>query len=123
MKTILIAVAAVLVVAAGAFAWQRHQSLAQTKAELARVNSELQRTRSDLQAARGELATLQRQAAEQKLALDQLQADLSTARAFLEAEKGIGARLRDELLKAKEERSGGAKARTAKAKPAPGSAR
>jgi peptidoglycan hydrolase CwlO-like protein len=95
--------AGVAAAAAGAYAWMQHQDLAQTKAALNGANSELQKTRSDLTATQAELVALRKEFSEQQMALNQLQAEMANARAFVEAEKAISARLRAELVKMKEQ--------------------
>lgn len=101
--TILIAVLAVAAVGAVAFgAWQ-YQQHAQTRSALRAANADLQKARSDLKSTQDELIALQKRHSEQELALQQLQAEMATARAFVEAEKAVGARLRDDLAKQKED--------------------
>ena len=86
-----------------AFAWQEHQELAETRAELALANGQLQKARAERQALQTELAALRKEAMAAKLAMDQMQADLTAARSFLETEKAATLRLRDDLAKAKEQ--------------------
>ena len=95
-----LAVAAVGAVAFGAWQYQQH---AQTRAALRAANADLQKARSDLKSTQDELISLHKRYAEQELALQQLQAEMATARAFVEAEKAVGARLRDDLAKQKED--------------------
>jgi peptidoglycan hydrolase CwlO-like protein len=101
MKTIaasIVCLAAAL--AAAGFAWQRNQALEATKAELAGANSQLQKAKSDIGSLAAELEALRKESAEQKMAAEQLRAEVTTAKAFLEAEKGLALRLREELAKA-----------------------
>jgi len=101
--TILIAVLAVAAAGAVAFgAWQ-YQQHAQTRAALRAANADLQKARVDLKTTQDELIALQKRHSEQELALQQLQAEMATARAFVEAEKAVGARLRDDLAKQRED--------------------
>ena len=86
-----------------AFAWQEHQELAETGAELGLANGQLQKARTERQALQTELAALRKEAMAAKLAMDQMQADLTAARSFLETEKAATLRLRDDLAKAKEQ--------------------
>ena len=105
MRTmVIVAVLAALAAAgAGAFGWMQHQEHRQTKAALNSANSELQKARSDLKVASDELVSLRKQYSEQQMALNQLQAEMANARAFLEAEKAVSARLREDMAKLKED--------------------
>jgi septal ring factor EnvC (AmiA/AmiB activator) len=102
MKTLVTAVLLIATLAAGGLAWQQHQLLRNARSELARTNDELQRTKDLIRAMDVTLAALRKEAAEQKMALDQLQADLNIARTNVETEKAVSARLRDENAKLKE---------------------
>jgi hypothetical protein len=104
MKLIVVAaLAALAAVAAAGFAWQQHQAHLETRAALASAQSELQKTSTDLKTTQDELVAVRKQFSEQQLALNQLQAEMVNARAFVEAEKAVSARLREELAKVKEE--------------------
>ena len=105
MRTmVVVAVLAALAAAgAGAFGWMQHQEHRQTKSALNSANSELQKTRSDLKVASDELVSLRKQYSEQQMALNQLQAEMANARTFLEAEKAVSARLREDMAKLKED--------------------
>ena len=94
---------ALAAVGAAALAWHEHQELAETRAELAAAAGQLQKARAGLQAAQTELAALRKEAMAAKLATDQSQADLTAARSFLETEKAVTLRLREDLAKAKEQ--------------------
>jgi septal ring factor EnvC (AmiA/AmiB activator) len=119
MKTIAVAVVcAFAAVAAAGFGWMKYQELAAAKAQLTTTNTELQKTRADLRATQTELAALRKEAADAKLAMEQMQADLTTARSFLEAEKGVSARLRDELNQAKQQLAAAGRRPAAQAGPA-----
>lgn len=105
MKMMITAVlAAVAAAGAGAYGWMQHEEHARTKAALSSANAELQRTRTTLKTTQDELVALRKQFSEQEMALNQLQAEMANARAFVEAEKAISARLRGELAKTKEGR-------------------
>jgi septal ring factor EnvC (AmiA/AmiB activator) len=111
-KTKVVAAACVLGILAGAgLAWERHQSAAQARAELASVRSDLSQAQLDLRRTREERDTLHRASTEQKLQLQQMQAEMTHARSFVEAEKAVSARLRDEIVKIKEEFAKGGKPR------------
>jgi len=104
MKLIVVAVVAALAaVAAGGFAWQQHQAHLEAKAARASAQAELQKTSTDLKTTQDELIALRRQFSEQEMALNQLQAEMVNARAFVDAERAVGARLRADLAKMKEE--------------------
>ena len=121
MRTmVVVAVLAGLAAAgAGAFAWMQHQELRQTKSALNNANTELQKTRSDLKVASDELVSLRKQYAEQQMALNQLQAEMANARTFLEAEKAVSARLREDMAKMKEDFATALRAaRSSQARPA-----
>ena len=121
MRTmVLVAVLAGLAAAgAGAFGWMQHQEHRQTKSALNNANAELQKTRGELKVASDELVSLRKQHAEQQMALNQLQAEMANARTFLEAEKAVSARLREDLAKMKEDFATALRAaRSSQARPA-----
>ncbi len=104
MKLIVVAVVAALAaVAAGGFAWHQYQAHLETRTALARAQADLQKATTDLKMAQDELIALRRQFSEQEMALNQLQAEMVNARAFVDAERAVGARLRADLGKMKEE--------------------
>jgi septal ring factor EnvC (AmiA/AmiB activator) len=116
MKMIAVAIAAVIAAVAGAgFAWQRNQALEKTKAELASTNSQMQKAKDDMLAMRVETEALRKEFAEQKLAAERSRADLASAQSYLDAEKAVGARLREELLKTKEQLASAGRPRSAQA--------
>ena len=103
-KLIVVAVVCALAaLAAGAFAWQRGWAYAEASRDLAAANRELGSVRSDLAKTRAELERLQKEAVEQKIALEQMRVEVGQARSFIEAEKATGVRLRAELAEAKDE--------------------
>ena len=100
MKMMITAVlAAVAAAGAGAYGWMQHEEHARTKAALSSANAELQRAGATLKTTQDELVALRKQFSEQEMALNQLQAEMANARAFIEAEKAVSARLRGELAK------------------------
>ena len=112
MKLIVVAVAAALAaVAAGGFAWHQYQAHFETRTSLARAQAERQKSSTDFKAAQDELIALRRQFSEQEMALNQLQAEMVNARAFVDAERAISARLRGELAKMKEQLAAAPRAR------------
>jgi septal ring factor EnvC (AmiA/AmiB activator) len=95
--------ACVLGILAGAgVAWERHGAATQARAELAGLRADLDQVQVQLRRMREERDTLHRESTEQKLHLQQLQAEMANARSFLEAEKAVSARLREEITKMKE---------------------
>jgi Flp pilus assembly protein CpaB len=103
MKLIVVAVVAALAaVAAGGFASYQYQAHFETRTALARAHAELQKSATDLKVAQDDLIALRRQFSEQEMALNQLQAEMVNARAFVDAERAVSARLRGELAKMKE---------------------
>jgi len=118
MKMIAAAVVAVIAaMAAAGFAWQKSQALEGTKAELANARSQLQKASDDVLAMRAETTALRKEFAEQKLAADRSRAELATAQVFLDAEKAAGARLREELMKAKAQLASTSKPRSVQGAP------
>ena len=102
----------VLGILAGAgLAWERHQAAAQARSELAGVRSELNQAQLELRRMREERDALHRESTEQKLQLQQIQAEMANARSFVEAEKAVSARLREDIVKIKEEFAKGGKPR------------
>jgi len=102
MRAIVAVVLLLVAAAASAFAWERHQALAQKAAELARSTAEAEKARASLRSLQGEMDALRKEATEQKVAMEQLQADLNAARLQVDAEKEVGVRLREENAKLKE---------------------
>jgi len=104
MKTMVImAVLALAAVGAGAFGGMQYHEHAKTRSALNGANAELQKTRTDLKTTSDDLAALRKQFGEQQMALTMLQAEMTNARAFVEAEKAVSARLREDMAKMKEE--------------------
>ena len=118
MKTITIVVALAAALAAGGFAWQKHKELNEARAESMAQQVQLAKSRADLAKMGAEVEVLKKNVAEQKMEADKLRAELTTAQAFLEAEKALGLRLREDLAKAKEQLASASRARPAQAAPA-----
>ncbi len=120
MKMTAVAVASVIAaVAAAGFAWQRNQALEGTKLDLASANSQLEKAAASARTLEAAVDALRKESAGQKMALDQLRADLTTARAFLEAESSSSMRLREELARAKEQLASLSRGRAVQAVPSP----
>ncbi|HXR58845.1 MAG TPA: hypothetical protein VN747_05970 [Burkholderiales bacterium] len=100
-SALLAAVLALAALAAGGFAWHTRQALSETRRELAGVKSQLEKTQGELKTAQVEAETRRKQAEAQKAALEQAQAEVNAARHFLEAERAMNTRLREELVLAK----------------------
>lgn len=103
MRIAAVVVALLVAMAAGGFAWQRDQALEEASAELARVISELQKAKAEVRAMTADVAAARKELVEHKIAVDQLRTELTTAQSFLASEKAVGARLREELGKTKEQ--------------------
>jgi hypothetical protein len=100
-STLLAAVLALAALAAGGFAWQTHRALGDTQRALAGAKTQLDKTKADLKALQAEAAKQRKEAEAQKVALEQAQSEVNTARQFLEAERAMNTRLREELILAK----------------------
>jgi hypothetical protein len=87
----------VIAMAAGVFAFQRHQVAETAAAQAASLKAEAEKAQADLKAARAERDALRKEAAELKLAADELRAAAEVAGKFLEAERAVSARLREDL--------------------------
>jgi peptidoglycan hydrolase CwlO-like protein len=104
MKMIAVAVVSVIAaLAAAGFAWQKTQALERTKLELANAQSQLEKATASIRPLQATVDALSNESAEQKLALGQLRSELTTASAFLEAERSSSLHLQEELAKAKEQ--------------------
>jgi hypothetical protein len=97
------AVCVVGILAGAGLAWERHRAAAQARAELASVRFDLNQAQVELRRMREERDALHRESTEQKLQLQQIQAEMANARSFVEAEKAVSARLREEMVKMREE--------------------
>lgn len=94
---LLAAAASVAALAAGGFAGYTYLQLDETRRELAGARGLLDKAKTELKTLQAEAETLRKQAAAQKISLEQAQADLNAARQFLESERAASARLREEL--------------------------
>ena len=90
----------VIAVAAGAVAFARHQAASTAAAEVASLKAEAQKAQADLKVARAERDALRKEAAELELQARQLRSAADVAGRFLEAEKAVSARLREDLAMA-----------------------
>jgi len=104
MKMTLFAIASlVAVLAAAGFAWQRNGALEATRLELADANSRLQKAEARIKPLEATVETLRKESADRQQALDQLRGEFTNTRAFYEAERDMGLRLREELARAREQ--------------------
>jgi hypothetical protein len=94
------AAAVVVAIGAGVFAWQRHEAAEAAAAQVAGLKAEAQKADADMKAARAERDALRKEMAELKLAADQMRAEIDTAKQFIEAERAVSARLREDLAMA-----------------------
>jgi hypothetical protein len=102
MNRTVVAVGSVIVaLAVGGFAWRDNQALKATKLELANTGAQLEQARAAYRSMEAAAEGFRQEAVEQKLATDQVHADLNATKAFLEAEKGSSTRLREELTATK----------------------
>lgn len=99
---IAVIVLAVIALGAAGLAWQQHRALAGAQAELAMAKSDLQKAQAEARAKDAAAETARKEAAAHKAALDQQQAEFRATQSFLETERALSARLRDELERAKE---------------------
>lgn len=99
MKTLLAAALGLAALAAGGgFAWHQHQALGEAQRELAGLKAQLDKAKADLKTVQAEAEKQRKEADMQKAALDQAQSELNSARNFLEAERAMNARLREEVI-------------------------
>ena len=98
MKTLLAAVLGIVALAAGGFAWHTHQALGDARRELTGLKAQLDRAKADIKTAQAEAEKQRKEAEAQKAGLEQAQSELNSARNFLEAERAMNARLREDLV-------------------------
>ncbi|HEX2649075.1 MAG TPA: hypothetical protein VHN19_03950 [Burkholderiales bacterium] len=101
MRTLLAAVLGLAALAAGGFAWHTHRALGETRRELADLKTQLDKAKTDLKTAQAEAEKQRKEAETHKAALEQTQSELASARHFLEAERAMSTRLREELVLAR----------------------
>lgn len=103
--TVMVALTVIALTAAAAgatYAWQKNSELEKTKRELAGAVTGLEKAKADALSAKEAANALRKEMADQKAAVDQLRSEMAAASSFLEAEKAVGARLRQELSMANE---------------------
>ena len=103
MKLKLFAIAAVVAaLAAAGFAWQRTQALEAARLELADVSARLQKAEARIKPLEASVEALRKESEASQKAVEQMRGELASTKAFFEAERDMGLRLRDELAKTKE---------------------
>src|SRR6185369_15534892 len=90
----------VIAIAAGVFAFLRNQAADEAAAQVAALKADVQKAQADLSAARAERDSTKKEMAELKVETQQLRAAADVAGKFLEAERAISARLREDLAMA-----------------------
>lgn len=100
--TVLAIVSLIGAIAAAGFAWQRTQALEATRLELADANSRLQKAEARIKPLEASVEALRKESEASQKAVEQMRGELAGAKAFFEAERDMGLRLRDELAKTKE---------------------
>ena len=98
MKTLVAAVLGLAALAAGGFAWHTHQALGEARRELAGLKTQLDKAKADIKTAQTEAEKQRKEAEAQKIALEQAHSELNTSRQFLEAERAMNTRLREQLV-------------------------
>ena len=97
MMVVLLAIALVAAAAGATYAWQKNSELEKTKRELAGAVSGLEKAKADALAAKEASNALRKELADQKTEVEQLRSQMTAASAFLEAEKAVSVRLRQDL--------------------------
>lgn len=100
--TVLAIVSLIGAIAAAGFAWQRTQALEATRLELADANSRLQKAEARIKPLEASVEALRKESEASQRAVEQMRGELAGAKAFFEAERDMGLRLRDELARTKE---------------------
>jgi septal ring factor EnvC (AmiA/AmiB activator) len=96
----LTAIALAAAAAGAGYAWQKSGELANAKRELAAAAAGLEKARADARTAKEETGALRKEMANQKAEMEQLRSQVTAAGSFLEAEKTVSARLRQDLVTA-----------------------
>ena len=96
--TLMAALLGLAALAAGGFAWHTQQALGETRRELAGLKTQLDKAKADIKTAQAEAEKQRKELEAQKLAVEQAQSDLNSTRQFLEAERSMNTRLREQLV-------------------------
>jgi hypothetical protein len=86
-----------IAMAAGVFAFLRDQAADAAVAQVASLKAETQKALADTKAAQAERDALRKETADLKLAAEELRSAVEVAGRFLESEKAVSARLREDL--------------------------
>src|SRR5438552_17861629 len=100
MKATMAVLAAVLALAAagaGFLAWQKNTELEAARRELAASLASLEKARAEMLAAKADTAAARKELAEQAATVDKLRSEVASAATFIESERAISARLRQDL--------------------------
>src|SRR5262245_15842724 len=98
MMKILLGVTLAVAIGAGVVAAYLFNEHARAQRELAVAGKAGERGQAELAAAKNEIIALRKEMLEQKAALEQARSDLAMAGSILDAEKAVGARLRQEMI-------------------------
>lgn len=109
----------ILALAAAGFAWEKNRALEAGKLELADANARVHKAEARIKPLEASVEALRKETATQQQALEQMRGELDSAKAFFEAERDFGLRLRDELAKVKEQLAVAYKGRGPQAATAP----
>lgn len=86
-----------IAIAAGVFAFQRNQAADAAQAKVASLQAEAQKAQAEMKAAQSERDALRKEAADLKLEAQELRSAAEVAGKFLESEKAVSTRLREDL--------------------------
>ena len=92
-------VALAIAAAAGFTAWQKNSALGEANQQVARLNADVQKAQADVKSAKAAADTLRKELAEAKAAAEQSRADANSARTFLDAERAMNMKLREDMAK------------------------
>lgn len=81
----------------GYFAWQTHGALQETRVEVRSVKAQLTQAQAELRKAHTEMEAARQEASSAKLAADQLRVEANSNRVFLDAERAMNLKLREDM--------------------------
>ena len=81
----------------GYFAWQTHGALQEARVEARSAKAQLTQAQADLRKAHGEMEAARNEASAAKLAADQARAEANSNRVFLDAERAMNLKLREDM--------------------------
>ena len=97
------ALAGMLALGAGFFAWQKTSEAGRLRSELTAVRSEMDKARFDAKKHAQELAAAAKEQSAHKVTAERLTAERDSVRASMETEQATGVQLRAELALAKDQ--------------------